>query len=258
MRRAPALAVAAVVAAALPGCGGDPGPGGSPSAPTTAELTVLAAASLRPVFEELGRRFEATHPGTAVEFTFAGSTDLVGQLREGAPADVLATADTTAMDAAAQEGLLADAPAPFATNTLQIVTPPENPARVSSFADLARPGVAVVVCAPQVPCGRATARAELTAGVDVSPVSEETSVTGVLGKVTAGEADAGIVYVTDARAAGGAVRTVPFPEAAGIVSTYPVAVTAGSEHPVEAAGFAEFLRGAEAGRVLAGAGFGAP
>ena len=251
MRRT-ALAAALMLTA----CGAEPAPAPDGGAPV--ELTVLAAASLRTAFEELGARYERAHPGTEVAFSFAGSADLVAQLAEGAPADVLATADTASMDRAVAQGLLDGPPQPFATNVLQIVTPPDDPGRVSSFADLARPGLAVVVCAEQVPCGRALAQVEETSGTALSPVSEETSVSGVLAKVTAGEADAGVVYVTDARAAGDAVRTVPFPEAAGVVNTYPIGTVAGSEHPRGAAELVAHLRGAEAREVLAAAGFGAP
>lgn len=226
------------------------------SAEVTGDVTVFAAASLKSTFTELGEQFEAAHPGTSVTFNFAGSSDLVAQLRQGAPADVFASADTANMTKA--QDLVADAPVDFATNTLTIVTPPGNPAQVTSFADLAKPGVQVVVCAPQVPCGAATEKIEKSTNVPLSPVSEESSVTDVLGKVTSGQADAGLVYVTDATVAGDKVTAVPFPESAGAVNTYPIATLSASDNPDAAAAFVALVTGPEGRKVLSEAGFAAP
>ncbi|MFD4179839.1 molybdate ABC transporter substrate-binding protein [Rhodococcus sp. NPDC058514] len=222
------------------------------------DITVFAAASLKKTFTELGEKFEAEHPGTNVEFSFAGSSDLVAQLTQGAPADVFASADTKNMTKAVDAGLTADAPVNFATNTLTIVTPPGNPKNIATFADLANPGTQVVVCAPQVPCGAATQKIEETSGTDITPVSEESSVTDVLGKITSGQADAGLVYVTDAAGAGAAVATVPFPESAGVVNTYPIAGLKSSENSATAGEFVDFVVGPTGRQVLAGAGFAAP
>ncbi|MCA1005768.1 molybdate ABC transporter substrate-binding protein [Rhodococcus hoagii] len=221
-------------------------------------ITVFAAASLRATFTELGRQFEAEHPDTRVVFNFAGSSDLFTQIDQGAPADVFASADTANMTKAVRAGLTASDPVNFATNTLTIVVPPGNPAGITSFADLARPGTKVVVCAPQVPCGNATQRIEDLTGVRLSPVSEESSVTDVLGKVVTGQADAGLVYVTDAAGAGDKVEAVPFPESARIVNTYPIAVLQKSDDPYVAGEFAAFVIGPEGRQVLSAAGFGAP
>ena len=131
-------------------------------------------------------------------FNFAGSADLVTQLQQGAPADVFASADTKNMDKAIADNLVSGTPKNFASNTLEIAVPPDNPAGVSSFQDLAKPGLKLVVCAPAVPCGSATQKIETATGIDaVKPVSEESAVTDVLNKVQTGEADAGLVYVTD-------------------------------------------------------------
>jgi molybdate transport system substrate-binding protein len=219
---------------------------------------VFAAASLQQAFTRIGHGFEAAHPGTTVAFSFAGSADLVGQLVAGAPADVFAAADTATMRKVTDAGLGAGDPAAFATNTLTIVTPPDDPAGVASLADLARPGTQVVVCAPQVPCGAATEQVERATGTALHPVSEESSVTDVLGKVTSGEADAGLVYVTDAAAAGRAVRSVPFPEAAQAVNTDPVVVLDDARQPALARDFAAFVTGPQGQRVLHAAGFGPP
>lgn len=229
----------------------------SGAVPAHGELTVLAAASLKKTFTELGRQFEAAHPGTSVQLGFGGSSDLVAQLQQGAPGDVLATADTATMVKAAAEDLLAATAQPFATNTMMIAVPPGNPAGISAFADLARPGVDVVVCAPQVPCGAATTRVEANTGVTLSPVSEEGSVTDVLGKVTSGQADAGVVYVTDVSAAGDAVLGVRIPADVNAATTYPIAVLAGSGDQTLAGQFRDLVLGAQGQKVLADAGFGA-
>ena len=221
-------------------------------------ITVYAAASLKTTFTELAEDFEEAHPGTTVELTFAGSSDLVTQLTNGAPGDVFASADEKNMAKLTDADLVEGDPVDFATNVLQIAVPPSNPAGVKTFADLARPGVKTVVCAPQVPCGAATAAVEDATGVALSPVSEESSVTDVLGKVTSGEADAGLVYVTDVIAAGEAVRGITFPESSKAVNTYPIAPLAGSANPTVAAAFAAYVVSAEGQRVLADAGFGAP
>jgi molybdate transport system substrate-binding protein len=164
------------------------------SSSTSAEartLTVFAAASLKGSFTEIGREFEAANPGVTVRFSFAGSSDLVTQITEGAPADVFASADEKNMTKVTDRSLTAAAPVDFATNVLEIVTAAGNPVGIKTLADLAKPGVKVVVCAGQVPCGSATQTVETSSGVTLSPVSEESSVTDVLGKVTSGEADSG-------------------------------------------------------------------
>ncbi|NLU63639.1 molybdate ABC transporter substrate-binding protein [Rhodococcus sp. HNM0563] len=221
-------------------------------------LTVFAAASLQSTFTELGDLFEDANPGVTVEFSFAGSSSLVTQLEEGAPADVFASADTKTMGDAVDAGLVAGEPVEFATNVLTIVTEPGNPENIASFADLSREGLSVVVCAPQVPCGAATERVEEASGVTLTPVSEESSVTDVLGKVTSGQADAGLVYVTDATGAGESVTAVAFPESSGAVNTYPIAELAAADNAELAAEFVDFVTGEQGRAVLGNAGFGAP
>ncbi|MGE2727976.1 molybdate ABC transporter substrate-binding protein [Mycolicibacterium vaccae] len=246
-RRAAAVLVSA---AALAGC--------SSSQPDSPTVTVFAAASLKPTFTELGAVFERENPGTTVTLNFAGSSDLVAQLAQGAAADVLATADTRTMATAVDAGLVSGAPVAFAGNVLTIVTPPGNPKTVKGFADLAAPGVQVVVCAAQVPCGSATERIEQASGITLTPVSEENTVTDVLGKVTSGQADAGLVYVTDARAAGDKVQTVPFAEAESAVNTYPIGVLAESANQSDARRFVDLVTGPQGQKTLAAAGFTAP
>ena len=256
-RRLPFAAVAAIAGLgvlALAACG-SAAADRTPAAP--ASITVFAAASLTGPFTELAERFEALHPGASVRLSFAGSSDLATQIAEGAPADVFASADAATMARLAEAGLV-DAPEALATNVLAIAVPPGNPAGIDSFADLAAPGVRLVACAARVPCGAAAERVARQAGVDLAPVSEESSVTGVLGKVASGEADAGLVYVTDVIGSGGAVEDVPFPEAEGAVNVYPIATVSRAARPAEADAFVAFVLGEEGGAVLAAAGFGPP
>ena len=237
---------------AVGGCGPAvraPEPGGG-------SVVVFGAASLRTAFTEIAGRFETDNPGAVVEFTFAGSADLLAQLTQGATADVLATADTATMDKAVRAGVASGTPVDFASNTLTIVVAPGNPRHVGSFADLARPDLAVVVCAPQVPCGSATEKAEKAAGVRLSPASEESQVTDVLTKVTSGQADAGIVYLTDAQAAGERVTTVTLPDSP--VNRYPIAVVKDARNPALAKKFVEMVTGEAGQKILAAAGFAKP
>jgi len=247
----------AVLALALPlaACGSD-ADGGSSSGTTT--LTVYAAASLTATFEEIGKKFEADHEDVKVEFDFGGSSDLVTQIQEGAPADVFASADSATMDKLVDGDLAGDDPRDFATNTLEIATPPDNPAGVTGFQDLAKKGLQLVICAPEVPCGAATETMADDLGVTLKPVSEEQSVTDVLAKVTSGEADAGVVYVTDVTAAGDAVTGVTFPESGDVVNTYPIAPVKGTDAEDLADEFVDFVLGDTGQQVLADAGFGQP
>jgi molybdate transport system substrate-binding protein len=242
------LAVALALALATAGCGSRGGIGAGKT------LTVFAAASLKAAFSDIGTAFEAGHPGVRVIFDFAGSSDLAQQIRQGAPADVFASADLTTMAAL---GDAAINPQAFATNTLMIAVPPANPSGITSFADLAKPGVRLVICAPQVPCGAATAKVADAAGITLRPVSMEQSVTDVLGKVSAGEADAGVVYVTDVMAAGNRVKGIAFPEASSAVNTYPIARLTGANNADLAEQFVEFVLGDTGKGILAAAGFGA-
>lgn len=257
-------ALAGVLTAGLTGCGSAGSPPGNSS--TTAvgsdglsgTLTVFAAASLKLPFTKLADEFEARNPGSSVVLSFGGSSDLATQIIQGAPADVVATADTRNMAKIADASLLDGAPRNFATNILTIAVPPGNPASIRSFSDLARPGTKVVLCASQVPCGAAADAVEQATGTMLKPVSEESSVTDVLGKVTSGEADAGLVYVTDVRGAGDKVVGVPIAEAGSAVTTYPIASVATSRNKELASAFIALVTGAEGAKVLAEAGFGAP
>ncbi len=222
--------------------------------PMTGTLTVLAASSLSEAFGELGRRFEADHPGLTVRFNFAASSSLARQLEEGAPGDVLATADEVSMQRAVAAGVVGP-PVVFARNRLEIVTEAGNPTGVARLADLARPGLTVVLCAPEVPCGRFAADVLARAGVSVEAASLEENVKAVLAKVTLGEADAGIVYVTDVRAAGAQATGVPIPDAENVVADYPLAVATAAANPAAAQAWVDFARGPIGQEVLGRAGF---
>ncbi|GAA3857160.1 molybdate ABC transporter substrate-binding protein [Streptomyces sedi] len=254
-RLLPALLVPAALV--LAGCGADDGASGSDGGGGGSEvtLTVLAAASLTDVFEEAGAAYEEERPGTTVRFSFAGSQELVAQLNGGAPADVLVTADTDTMASAAE---LTGEPETIARNELTIVTPPDNPAGVEELADLGEPGLRLVLAAPEVPAGRYGQEVLRERGVEAEPVSLESSVRAVLGKVRLGEADAGLVYATDAAVAGDDVRTVPIPEEWNVLAAYPAAALNEAEHPDEAADFVSWLNGETARGLLADAGFLAP
>jgi molybdate transport system substrate-binding protein len=245
-RLAAALAAAALV---LAGCGGGERSGGA-SAP--AELKVFAAASLTAGFGDLGQRFSAANGGTRVVFNFAGSQALATQIRQGAPADVFASADLASMDRVKD---LVGTPRSFAGNRLQIVVEQGNPRDVEGLRDLASGDLKVVLAAPQVPAGRYAAEILAKAGVEVRPVSEEDNVKAVVTKVSLGEADAGIVYVTDVTAGGDRVEGVDIPEDQNLVATYPIATVKGRGGAGQAQAFMDLVLSAEGRRVLGAHGF---
>lgn len=256
------VASAMMLAAGLAGCAGSSAPAGTAGAPSenateAKTLTVFAAASLKSSFTGLAETFEAQHPGTRVSLSFAGSSDLATQINQGAPADVFASADTKNMDKVTGTGLADGEPRVFATNTLAIAVPAGNPAGITGFQDLARDGLRLVTCARQVPCGAATATVADKAGVTLRPVSEENAVTDVLGKVISGEADAGLVYVTDVKSAGDKVDSIPFPEAASAVNSYPITALTAAKDKESAKAFIDLVLGSDGQQVLAKAGFGA-
>jgi molybdate transport system substrate-binding protein len=263
MRRIGILAglVSTILVAVLVGCGSkSPSSSSQPSQPaqTSAKIVVFAAASLKPAFTQISQQFKAENPNSSVDFEFAGSSELATQLTQGATADVFASADTAQMDTVTKAGLLGGNPTNFASNTLVIVTAPGNPKKIGTFADLNGPGLNVVICQKPVPCGSATQRVEDSTGIHLNPVSEELNVTDVLNKVTTGQADAGLVYVTDARSAGSKVTTVNFPEAARAVNVYPIAVLKNAPKPMLAQKFVAMVTGDKGQNILAQSGFAKP
>ncbi len=239
-RRGPGLALGLALAVTGVACGGGSGPG--PLGAPAGSITVLAAASLTEAFTALGRDFEARHPGASVRFGFAGSATLARQLEAGAPADVFASADEQTMARAAAAGVVGEARI-MARNRLALVVEAGNPRGIATLADLADPGVVLVLCAPQVPCGRLGAAALARAGVAIQPASLEDDVKAVVAKVALGEADAGIAYATDVGAAGPAVEGVDV----GVVddpdleAVYPVAVASAAANPALAVAWIDFV-----------------
>lgn len=229
--------------------------GSTTSASTT--LVVFAAASLNKAFPEIAEEvFAAEHPDVKVTFSFAGSKDLVEQMAGGAPADVFASADASNMDTAKTDALVSDSSS-FASNILTLVTPPDNPGGITGL-DSSLDGHSLVICAEGVPCGNATKKLTEKLGVTLTPVSEEQSVTDVLGKVTSGQADAGIVYVTDAASAGDTVKTIAIKDADEVVNDYRIAVTSSAADPTDAQAFVDAVASSEGQAILARYGFGSP
>ena len=216
-------------------------------------LNVYAAASLTETFGELGETFGAANPGVDVRFNFAGSQDLVTQLGEGADVDVLATANESTMKKAADASQV-DAQTIFVTNTLTLITTPGNPAGATGL-DSSLDGVKLVVCAPEVPCGKLTKTLTEKLGITLNPVSEEQAVTDVRGKVSSGQADAGIVYKTDALAEGDAVDTVEIQGAGEAVNKYPIALVSASTKKDLGQKWIDLVLSAEGQAVLENAGF---
>lgn len=250
MKRAATLT--AVAALALGACGSSDGDSGD----GTTTLRVAAAASLTDSFEEIAEAYEAEHDDVTIELQFAGSSDLATQIENGAELDVFASADEANMDKV--EDAVDGEPTIFATNTLTLITAPGNPQDITGLDDLEDTDLAVVVCAPQVPCGSASETLLEQQDVTLEPASEESKVTDVLTKVTAGEADAGLVYVTDATGAGEDVEMVETEGAGEVVNRYPIATLADSGSADEAAAFVEYVTGPDGQQVLTDRGFGTP
>jgi len=222
------------------------------------KATVFAAASLAAPFHAIEKVFEGAHPDVDLDMNFAGTSQLVAQVREGAAADVFASADEANMQKLVDGRQTASPPQVFARNRLVIVTAPGNPKGIRSLADLAQKELRVLLCGPEVPAGRYAREALGRAKVIVQPVSDEPSVNAVVSKVQLGEADAGIVYVTDAASAGAKVGSVAIPDAQNVVATYPIAVlTTGSNRTVGEQ-FVAFVMSSGGQEILHAAGFQSP
>ena len=221
----------------------------------TGKVTVLAAASLQKAFEEIEKTVEKDNPGLDVTFDFQGSQDLVASLAGGNSADVLATANNSTMKTAADQKLVGNQ-TEFATNVLTLIVPKGNPKKITGL-DSSLDGANLVICAPEVPCGEATKKLAEAQGITLKPVSEEQKVTDVRGKVESGEADAGIVYTTDAAAAKDKTDKIDIPDG-GVVNHYPIAQTAKPENPAGAQVFIDAVTGKTGQEILAKHGFGKP
>jgi molybdate transport system substrate-binding protein len=240
------------------GCGRKSPSPHAPSRPAAASIKVFAAVPLKSAFTLLAGKFQTDNPGATVDFDFATSSQLANELAQGAAADIFASADNAQMDTVVKAGLTGSDPVNFATNTLVIVTAPGDPKQIHFFADLVKPGIRVAVCQSPMPCGVATQHIEDNAGLQLSPASEESTVSAVLAKVTSGEADAGLVYLTDARKAGNAINTVDFPESAEAVNVYPIAVLKHASQPALAQKFVNLVVSPTGEKVLNQAGFAGP
>src|SRR5438132_7040435 len=244
---------AVAAALVLAGCGTSE-PGSPPSSGPSGSITVFAASSLTGAFGRIGADFQKTFPGTMIHFAFAGSSTLVAQIQQGAIGDVLASADQPNMQKLVNAGLTSGSPSIFARNKLQIVVPAGNPKHVTGLADLSRAGLVVVLCAPAVPCGHYPAEALKKANVTVTPASQETDVKAVLTKVAPGGADAGIVYLTDVKAAGAQLQGVDIPDSLNVIADYPIVVLKDSQDIGLAKAFIGYIH-ANGQRTLAHYGF---
>jgi molybdate transport system substrate-binding protein len=248
-----ALPALLALLALLAGCGGAAGH----APPAGADLNVFAAASLTESFGALASGFEKTHSGVRVHLDLGGSPTLVQQIEQGAPADVFAAADMANMRKLVDAGEV-ETPTVFARNKLEIVVQKGNPKRVSALTDLARPDLVVVLAAPGVPAGAYALQALAKAGVKLTPKSQEQDVKSIVSKVALGEADAGIVYVTDVRAAGGRIDGVPIPDSENVIASYPLAVVKNAANAPGARLFDEYVLSTAGQKVLMRYGFAAP
>ena len=244
-----ALALGLTVLSACSSSAGQTG-GGQTGGQT---LTVLAAASLTESFDTLAKRFEALHPGVDVKASYDSSATIAAQVTAGAPADVVATADTKTMDVMRTGQALAGPPVVFARNRLVLVVPSDNPAGITDLADLEHADY--VACVTSAPCGALAASLLSKAGITRQPRSYEVDVKAVLMKVELGEADAGFVYASDVVAAGKSVRAIPLPQGRGPTTDYPIAVTADSRNPDLARSWVDLVRSPAGQGVLAKAGY---
>jgi molybdate transport system substrate-binding protein len=227
-------------------------------ATVSGDVVVLAASSLTEAFTEIGAAFKADNPDSNVVFTFAGSGDLVTQIGEGAPADVFASADDSNMTKLTDAGESAGQPVSIAKNTMEIIVEKGNPKAITGVADLAKPDLLVVRCADTVPCGKSAAAVLENAAVTLTPVSLEDKVKGVVTKVSAGEADAGIVYVSDVIAAGDTAQGVEIPADINVVNNYPMVVTKEATNPSGAQAFIDYVASPPGQTILATYGYLAP
>jgi molybdate transport system substrate-binding protein len=230
---------------------------GSSSPALSGTVNVFAAASLKESFTKLGQQFEAAHPGVKVVFNFGPSSGLATQIRQGAPADVFASASTKNMDQVRTTGA-ATAATNFASNVMEIAVPAKNPAKVTGLSDLARSGLKLALCQRAVPCGATAAKVFSNAKITVSSVTQEVDVKAVLTKVTLGEVDAGVVYVTDVRAAGAKVKGIVIPANVNASTQYPIATLTKAPNKATAQAFTDYVLSTKGAAVLAAAGFAKP
>jgi molybdate transport system substrate-binding protein len=252
-----AVVAAGVVAVAVAGCSSSSTSPSASSSPQTGTITVFAAASLMDTFTQIGKQFEAAHKGDTVKFSFGPSSGLSTQITSGAPADVFASAAPANMDTVVKAGDASN-PQTFAENTMEVAVPPNNPAKVTSVNDLAKPSVKVAVCQAQVPCGVVAAEVFKNAGITVKPVTEATDVSSVVTAVETGNVDAGMVYVTNVLSEGSKLKGIPIPADENASTLYPIATINGSKHESIAKEFVDYVLSPAGQKVLTAAGFEKP
>lgn len=243
------------VLAAIAGCSSSHSDDRSGGSGLSGSIHVDAASSLTEAFDTLKGQFQAAHPGTKIDIVYGASSDLSTQISQGAPVDVFAPASETNMN---DLGSQAIQPTDFVTNTLEIAVPPSNPAHIQSVQDLAKPGVKVAVCDPAVPCGAVATEVFKNAGITVHPAAQLADVKTTVAAVESGEVDAGLVYVTDVRAAGDKVKGVQIARDVNATTTYPIAVLKDSKNAALARAFVAYVLSDHGRKVLTADGFGKP
>src|SRR3954449_1040114 len=249
--------LAVLVVVSVGACGSDSKAASTTASSGSGPVTVFAAASLTESFNDLQKTLQSSSPGLEITYSFAGSGALVTQVQQGAPADVIATADTASMKKLTDAGLV-ETPTTFAKNTLEILVAPGNPLGIKTLHDLSRVDIKLVTEDETVPAGKYAAQVLERAGVKTNPVSNEPNVKSAVAKVTSGEADATIVYATDVAAAGSKGQGVEIPDAQNVVAEYPIAVVKGSAHQDAAEAFVDAVLHGEGQDALGKHGFLSP
>jgi molybdate transport system substrate-binding protein len=262
------VALAGALLLLLSACGGSSAAATSTATPQPVTLTVFAASSLKAAFTKIGQQYQAAHPNVTVNFSFGGSDALAAQINQGAPADVFASANTTQMNVVVKAGNIdASTVQTFAHNRLVVIVPKANPANIQTLQDLAKSGIRLDLAAATVPAGQYAVTFLTKASADPSfsssykadvlknVVSYETDVATVLNKVSLGEADAGIVYTTDAQTAASTVTTIAIPDALNTIAVYPIAAVKSSANAATASAFVTYVSSSAGQAVLASYGF---
>ncbi len=257
-RRAAKAGLAAILAsgcALVASCSSSTSSAAAGSGKVTGTVVVFAAASLKDAFDKIGTQFEKAHPGVHVKFNYNGSSTLATQIGQAAPADVFASANTENMDKVTSDNLAKGTPEIFAKNKLEIMVGKGNPKNIKTVDSLDNKDVKVAVCAPAVPCGAYSKDIFSKAGITVHPVTQETSVSGVVTKVSLGEADADIVYVTDVKAGGDQISGVPIPAKDNVTAKYPIVTLKMAPNEKAGKAFTDYVLSPSGQKVLASFGF---
>jgi molybdate transport system substrate-binding protein len=242
-----ALAALAVLIAAAQPVAAAPKPSG--------EITVFAASSLTESFDAIAKQFKKKYPDVSVKFDYDASSNLATQINQGAPADVFASADRDNLQKTIDAGTVTPPPVVFAKNRLEIAVEKGNPKKIKGLADLQKSGLVVVLCADQVPCGKYAAQSLAMAGVTINPSSKEENAKATLSKVSIGEADASIVYVTDVKASKGAASGVEIADKQNVIATYPMGVAKESQNATAAKAWVQFVTSKDGQKTLRRFGF---